>query len=149
MSKEEPTIPELFRPHANLGDKINQNIMDSEIEGGVWLEKTLIGEKLRMVTKNRTYTIWKKADGYYIKGHPKFCPDFVRVKMHGSTWGSSMLKMKFVGNGMFLEFEHPEFGVVVTSQIKEVVPLSKEEDDMMEKYEREAAEGVEEIEKEK
>lgn len=150
--EEEPKIPEPSKPHPNLSDRINRNIAESELAGGVWLEEMLVGEKLRVVTHNRTYIIWKKDDGYYIKGHPEFCPDFVKVEIAGSTWNRTtraMLKMKFVGNGMFLEFNHPEHGVIHTSRIEEVVPLSNEEERLMEEYEKEVAEGVEEIKKEK
>lgn len=151
MSIEEgdPKIPKPFEPHPHLSDEVNKNIVESELEGGVWLKKMKSGEKLRMVTSNRTYIIWKKEGGFYIKGHPKFCPDFVRVDISGSTWGGSMLKMDFVGNGMYLEFHHPKHGVIKTSRIQEVVPLSKEEERIIEGLEQQVAEGVEEIRKEK
>jgi hypothetical protein len=32
------TCPRLFRPHANLSDEVNRNIVRSEIEGGVFLK---------------------------------------------------------------------------------------------------------------
>ncbi len=40
--------------------------------------------------------------------------------MQGSTWGGSMLKTKFVGRGMHLEFIHPVFRTVITSEIVEI-----------------------------
>ena len=149
--EEEPTIPEPSKPHPNLDDAVNEAIIKSELEGGVLLDKLEIGKKLRMVTSHRTYIIEKKPDGYYISGHPKFCPTPPKVKISGSVFHpeGSMPKMKFIGTGMFLEFEHPEFGVVRTSEIQEVTELSEEEEALIKDFDRQVAEGMKEIEKEK
>jgi NAD-dependent oxidoreductase involved in siderophore biosynthesis len=43
------------------------------------------------------------------------------VAIAGSTWGGSMLKQRFVGRGMHLEFCHPEYPTpIVTSPIQEI-----------------------------
>lgn len=127
--KEKPEIPELSKPHPHLDDRVNRAILDSEIAGGVWLDKLEVGKKLKMVTRNNTYIIEKRSDGYYISGHPEFCPIPTKVKISGSVFDprKSMLKSGFIGNGMFLEFIHPEFGIIKTSEIQEVTELSKEE----------------------
>jgi hypothetical protein len=45
----------------------------------------------------------------------------VRVAIAGSTWGGSMLKLRFVGRGMHLEFSHPAYRTpIVTSPIQDV-----------------------------
>ena len=39
----------------------------------------------------------------------------------GSTWGGSMLKVRFIGRGMHLEFRHPGYPTpIVTSIIQEI-----------------------------
>src|SRR6476661_7105316 len=43
-----------FAPHPNLSDAVNSNIIDSEIEGGVWLHHLLPGELLEIETKDWT-----------------------------------------------------------------------------------------------
>jgi hypothetical protein len=113
--------PELFVPHPNLSDEINHNICQSEIEGGVWLDRLPVGTVLEMETANHLYELQHRGNGRaLITGHPKFCPEPVLVNIHGSTWGRAMLKMHFVGRGMFLEFDHPEYGVIRTSRIQEI-----------------------------
>ena len=115
---------EFFTPHPNLDDQINRNICQSEIEGGVFLNDLPVGAVLEMETRNRFYEIENRGGGQVlIAGHPKFCPQPVLVKLHGSTWGRAMIKMHFIGRGMFLEFHHPEFGVIRTSRIQEIREL--------------------------
>ena len=115
------TEPNLFLPHRNLSDEINRNIVQSEIEGGVYLDDLPSGASLELQTLNRTYRIVHYGQGEaLIWGHPKFCPSPVRVKIHGSNWGGSMLKVRFIGRGMHLEFRHPEYRTIMTSRIVDV-----------------------------
>ena len=118
--------PNLFVPHPNLSDQINHNICQSEIEGGVFLDHLPVGTVLEMETTNRFYELEYRGNGTaMIAGHPKFCPEPVLVNVHGSTWGRAMLKIHFVGRGMFLGFDHPEFGVIRTSRIQEIREVSR------------------------
>ena len=55
-----------------------------------------------------------------IWGQPQYCPEPVAVRVEGSTWGGSMLKVRFLGRGMRLEFQHPTCRRIVTSQIVEI-----------------------------
>ena len=76
---------------------------------------------LAIQTQNRFYTVVSLGDDTaLISGHPEFCPDPVQVRIHGSTWGGSMLKTRYVGRGMHLEFEHPVHETVITSQIVDI-----------------------------
>jgi hypothetical protein len=110
-----------FAPHPNLADEVNGNIVQSEVEGGVYLKDLPRGAVLAIQTRNRFYTLVTLGDeAALISGHPEFCPDPVEVRIQGSTWGGSMLKTKFVGRGMHLEFEHPVHHTVVTSQIVDI-----------------------------
>jgi hypothetical protein len=47
----------MFRPHQNLSDEINRNIIRSEIEGGVYLRDLPVAAKVEVQTRNRYYTI--------------------------------------------------------------------------------------------
>ena len=115
------TQPNLFLPHRNLSDEVNGNIVQSEIEGGVYLDDLPAGASLEVETQNRSYRLVHCGHGEaMICGHPKFCPSPVRVKIHGSNWGGSMLKVRFIGRGMHLEFRHPEFRTIMTSRIVDV-----------------------------
>jgi len=56
-----------------------------------------------------------------ISGHPRYCPEPILVVIAGSPWEGSMLKRRFVGRGMHLEFYHAEYRTpIVTSSIQEI-----------------------------
>lgn len=112
----------LFRPHENLSDEVNRNLVRSEIEGGVRLEDLEPGSVLRMHTQNTCYEIvFLHGGSAYLSGHPLYCPQPVLVTIAGSTWGGSMLKLHFIGRGMHLEFRHPGYPTpIVTSIIREI-----------------------------
>jgi len=113
---------ELFQPHANLGDEINHNIVQSEIDGGVFLSQLPPRTILQIHTQHHCYTAVFLGDNQaLISGHPEICPQPVPVAIAGSTWGGTMLKVRFVGRGMRLEFHHPGYRTpIVTSPIREI-----------------------------
>ena len=113
--------PNLCLPHSNLSDEVNGNIVQSEIEGGVYLDNLSEGAVLEVETQNRWYTIVIRGRGEeLISGHPQFCPDPVPVRIAGSSWGGSMLKLRFIGRGMRLEFRHPTYPRIVTSRVVDI-----------------------------
>ncbi|HLG95442.1 MAG TPA: hypothetical protein VKX49_03920 [Bryobacteraceae bacterium] len=108
-------------PHPNLANEINHNIIQSEVEGGVYLRDLQPGAVLDIQTRNRSYRLVNLGEeAALISGHPEFCPEPVRVQVQGCTWGGSMLKTKYVGRGMHLEFIHPVYRTVITSQIVDI-----------------------------
>jgi hypothetical protein len=114
-------VPKLFMPHPNFSDEVNRNIVRSEVEGGVYLDDLQEGEVLEVETQHRWYTIVIRARSHeLISGHPQYCPDPVPVRIEGSTWGSSMLKLRFIGRGMHLEFQHPVNWTIITSRIVDI-----------------------------
>jgi len=116
----QPNLP-LFAPHPNLGDGVNRDLAQSEIEGGVHLSRLPNGTILEIITENRCYWLEYRGRGRaMLSGHPQFCPQPVLVCIQGSTWGGSMLRAAFIGRGMRLEFRHPSFQTVVTSRIVEI-----------------------------
>jgi hypothetical protein len=115
------TNPNLFLGLANFSDDVNRRIIQSEIEGGVHLEDLPNGSALEVKTENRSYVLVLQGPGKaLISGHPKFCPNPVLVSIHGSSWGGSMLKVAFIGRGMHLEFQHPEYQTITTSRILDI-----------------------------
>jgi hypothetical protein len=114
-------VPKPFMPHPNLGDEVNRNIVQSEIEGGVCLDDLSEGVRLEVETQHHEYTILIRGrDKELIWGHPQYCPDPLPVRIAGCTWGGSMLKLRFIGRGMRLEFGHPTYQRIVTSRIVEI-----------------------------
>ena len=101
-------------------------MIQSEIDGGVYLQDLARGAVLEIETMDWTCTLVYCGDSEAcVSGHPRFCPEPVRVFVAGSTWGGSMLKQFFIGRGMHLEFMHPEYKRVLTSpiiEIREITP---------------------------
>jgi len=112
----------MFIPHPNLSDEVNANIVQSEIEGGVSLGDLPPSTVLEIQTQHHRYTaVFLGESQALISGHPEYCPEPVLVAIAGSTWGGSMLKLRYIGCGMHLEFCHPEYRTpIVTSRIQEV-----------------------------
>ena len=116
------TSPNLFRSHPNLSDEVNHNFAQSEIEGGVFLNDLPPATVLEIQTQHHCYQVVLLGENNaLISGHPLYCPEPIRVAIAGSTWGGSMLKRRFVGRGMRLEFCHPEYKTpIVTSTVQEI-----------------------------
>jgi len=110
-----------FAPNPHWSDRVNRNIIQSEIEGGVYLRDLPRGAVLEIETQDWTCTLEYCGDNEArVSGHPKFCPEPVRVSVAGSTWGGSMLKQFYIGRGMQLEFTHPVHERILTSRIVEI-----------------------------
>jgi hypothetical protein len=117
---DQPTS--LFAPHPNLSDEVNRHIIQSEVEGGLFLEDLPSATVLEIQTQNHCYTAVVLDENLaLLSGHPEFCPEPVLVCIAGSTWGGSMLRRRYVGRGMHLEFFHPLYSTpIVTSPIREI-----------------------------
>jgi hypothetical protein len=112
--------------HPYLSDEINNKIAQSERDGGVWLKNLGTHDALLVRTQNSMYRIVKTGPGdYTIEGNKDYCPSATPCKIHGSTWGGSMLKIGYVGKGLFLEFSTKEHRVVTTSQIVAIETLRR------------------------
>ena len=116
------TSPQLFRCHPNLSDEVNHNIVQSEIEGGVFLNDLPPATVLEIQTQHHCYlVVLLDENKVLISGHPEFCPEPTPVAIAGSTWGGSMLKRRYVGRGMHMEFRHPDYQTpIVTSRVKDI-----------------------------
>ena len=110
-----------FVPHPHLSDVINHNIIQSEIEGGVYLPNLVSGDQLEIVTRDWVCHLEYLGDcRARISGHWRYCPEPVEVTISGSTWGGSLLKLHFIGRGMHMEFFHPSYHRVLTSRVLEI-----------------------------
>ncbi|MFN0172474.1 MAG: hypothetical protein ACKV22_39225 [Bryobacteraceae bacterium] len=113
--------PQFFAPHAHLSDEVNRNIIQSEIEGGVHMKDLPPGSVISIQTRNHLYNmVVLGVETALLSGHPEYCPDPTEVRIHGSTWGGSMIKTEFLGRGMCLEFEHPVYRTILTTRILEI-----------------------------
>ena len=113
--------PALFAASPYFSDEINRRIIQSEIEGGVYLRDLRPGDALEIETQDWVCKLVYCGDNEaLVSGHPKFCPEPIQVHICGSTWGGSMLKQYFVGRGMHLEFLHPRFQRILTAPIIDI-----------------------------
>ena len=93
---------------------------------GFSLDELKVGDALELVTKNRTYVVENRGNGeILIFGHPKYCPQPTLVRLYGSTAGWTAVKPGFIGRGMYLEFRHPEHGLIRTSRIEQIRVLKQ------------------------
>ena len=100
-----------------LAREIRGRIVRSEIEGGLRLGALNNGTRVLVQTVNRLYELQVRNGQTWICGHPEFCPQPVPVRVRGSSWGGSMLKVAYLGRGMHMEFQHPRYSTVTTSRI--------------------------------
>ena len=106
---------------ANPDAEINQRMSGANQKDEVRLDELEVGEKLELATKNRTYLVENRGNGeILISGHPQYCPQPTLVKFYGSTAGWTTLNPGLIGRGMYLEFRHPEHGLIRTSRIEEI-----------------------------
>jgi hypothetical protein len=114
----------IYQVHPNLDSGITRAIVQSEIEGGVSLNELFNGARLEVQTKNTLYKIENRGDGkILISGSEKYCPEPVLVDFQGSTWGTPMCKLRYIGRGMFMEFHHPTIGTITTTRVKDIREL--------------------------
>ena len=112
-----PGGPGPTRGLRGLADDLRENIVRSEVEGGLSLAALEEGSRVRVETMNRRYELEVKGGQTWISGHPEYCPQPVPVTVRGSGWGGSMLKVAYLGHGMQMEFSHPTHATVTTSRI--------------------------------
>lgn len=80
-----------------------------------------VGSSLHIQTQNTLYRLRRDTEGdWSIMGHLKYCPVWTKVTVAGSTWGGSMLKMKFIGRGMHMEFYIAGFSPITTTAIASI-----------------------------
>ena len=120
----ESQLPEA---HPNLSAQINDRIQQIAIEGGADLTLLRAGRKLEVQTRNTLYEIERVSDDdeddypFVNSGHPRICPRPKRAAIPGSSFDGGMLRMRFVGRSMNLEFTIESGNkTYITSRISEV-----------------------------
>jgi len=80
----------------------------------------LVGQAVEVETKSRKYLIEWLKDGFYISGHPEYCPLPTKAEINGSTKRGSAPKQYMICKGMHLNFSVPGHKRVTTSTIKDI-----------------------------
>jgi hypothetical protein len=117
-----PKPGNLLEPLPGFGGKENKRMIESMLEGGVFLRDIKVGGIIKIQTAHTLYTLTKEQEGsYLISGHPKYCPNPTKARIDGSTWGGSMIRIDFIGRNMHLEFHlEGEEKTILTSEIAEI-----------------------------
>lgn len=81
------------------------------------------GMKLSIQTRNTKYDIEIRADGFWIKGHDLYCPDWTKVEFRGSHPGKLIGKTRpnWIGVDHHMEWWSNEFGTVTTSAVESII----------------------------
>jgi len=97
--------------HPNLSPEVNAALASVEGMTGLFLKELPAGHFVEARTKNHTYRL--SREGCVIGG------TYDGWRVNGSTFGGSMIRVDWVGVGMFLEFQQV-LDVVVTTAVREI-----------------------------
>lgn len=111
--------------HPNWAPEVQRAHSESELLGGCDLNKVPVGGLLLVTTRCSKYVIEKLEDGYMISGNKTYCPVPTRCNILGSIYTklSSMIRTRFIGRGMFMEFNTAEYPRLITSEVVEVIEI--------------------------
>ena len=108
-------------PPQNLDSAINRVLKQMDAEEGVPLFDLPVGAVLEVETGQHVYRVENRGEGkIMISGHPEICPEPVLADLLGSSQGGPLLRMRFIGRGMRMEFVHPTRGVIKTSRVRDI-----------------------------
>jgi hypothetical protein len=110
----------------NVDPRLLPLFQQQDEQGGIFIDKLPLQTKLIVQTKHSVYEMIAQGEfKILIKGGNRTdgtlrYPEFTEAFMCGSTWGTTMLKIGWIGYNMRMEIgrvnEHP----VVTSPVKNV-----------------------------
>ena len=105
----------------NLHPDIQRRLDEQEKLGGVQLDELEPGTKIEVQTLNTLYTIEVLENGKYMVSGGSYFSAPTETHIGGSTWGSSMLKLKWLGINMHIEMGHPaKNGIITTSPVQAI-----------------------------
>jgi hypothetical protein len=108
---------------------IKQIIAEQPNNDGIDLLRLEKGTKIKAQTRNTLYTIEvfdKDHFMVYDEGNRFEKPQLVPI--NGSTWGGSMLKIKWIGIGMHIEMGHPtKDGILTTTAVRQIEVIAPDE----------------------
>lgn len=110
----------------HLHPDILKRIEAQEKLGGIKIDELEVGTKIEAQTFNSLYTIEVLENGkFMVNGGTRFTAP-QEVAIAGSTWGGSMLKMKWIGINMCIEMEHPnpERDILLTSLVQTITVIA-------------------------
>jgi hypothetical protein len=86
------------------------------------LEELPLCTTVEVRTESRSYLLEYQGHGQAtIKGHPKYCPSPVLVRLQSSSLGAKIPASLVIRRGTCLVYWHPEFGLTRTTRILDAV----------------------------
>ena len=116
-----------FVPNDNLADEVNRAIVEGELRGGVDLRDLTVGRRLYIYFRTGYYLLERRPDGFFMSEHlfngkVGFWEGSVKCVVTGSLFHreGSMLKTRWVGRGMFLEFHLSDGPRLTSAEVLEI-----------------------------
>lgn len=100
-----------------LDDRIINKIKEQEELQGIDVSKLPLGCQIVVRTNNNIYKIKTGEDKVWVQGG-KYFPEKTECIFNGSTFGGSMLKLNWIGHGMYMEFNFDN-KLITTSSVRE------------------------------
>ena len=99
---------------------VQQIIEEQKGRGGIDLKLLNKGTKIEAQTKNTLYSIEVLENGKYLVQGGRHYPDAMPIRINGSAWGGSIIKVNWLGIEMHIEMQHPdpEKGMITTSAVR-------------------------------
>lgn len=107
----------------NIDPRLLAKIKQSEKNGGIFLKDIPDNHIVEAHTQNSVYTIAvidKEKSKVAIQGNNQHFTQPEVCYLRGSTFGGSMIKLSWIGVGMYLEANPVAGGIMTTSSIKTV-----------------------------
>ena len=118
-------MSEPFVRHPNWAPEVQRAHSESELLGGCDLDKVPVGGLVLVTTRHDRFVVEKLQDGYLISGHKKYCPVPTKCTIAGSIYRreGSMIRIHFIGRGMFMEFGTEAWPRLISSEVVEVAEI--------------------------
>lgn len=119
--------------NSNLHPDILRNIEESKKNGGIQLDKLTAGTCIEAQTRNTLYKIRVLENGKYMIEGGFYFEEPTEASIVGSTWGGSMLKPRWLGIDMHMEFWHPSnrlgngHGTITTTAVRSLKVLASDQ----------------------
>ena len=115
---EGPKLYQINMSSEYLDPKINKIIEDQDNLSGIFIQSLNEGDRIFVTTKQTNYIIEKIKDKEIkIKGGEYF-PEDTEVFLEGSTWGTSLIKLGWIGYNMLMEIRTKNGKILSTSPVK-------------------------------
>ncbi len=102
----------------SLDEEITRRVEEQKQLGGINTSSLDVGTRIEVTTANSLYEMELLGDGKIKIRGGDFFPELVDGYFVGSTWGTPLLKMNWIGKGMRMEINYSD-RKLTTSPVQE------------------------------